>query len=184
MEEKKNISNAIKLGKAKSTYKPTEEHKQHISDALKGKVKSKEWIDKIIENRENNPNYEITKLRISEIMKEKHKNGEANNSFYIDGRWKNNPNSTYNLYDGKFTKELKYKIRKRDNWICQLCGKNRSVHVHHIDCNKLNNQETNLITLCGSCHAKHHHTSNTEFKKEQRLFEDKINDKYKDSIDL
>lgn len=45
---------------------------------------------------------------------------------------------------------------------CQRCGKNFSgkksgkLDVHHIDCNKYNNEEGNLISLCKSCHAKTH----------------------------
>ncbi len=50
-------------------------------------------------------------------------------------------------------------IRKRDNFICQLCDmhqeKNKkSLDVHHIDYNKKNNLVQNLISLCHSCHAK------------------------------
>jgi hypothetical protein len=183
-EEKQNISKAIIEGKKNSSYVFTEEHKQNVSKGLKGHKKTKEWIDKVIKSRESNPTYELMKKRISEIMKEKHRNGEAKNPFYIDGRYKNEPNSNYNLYGGQFTDELKYTVRKRDSWICQLCGKLRSTHVHHIDCNKLNNNEKNLITLCGSCHAKHHHVSNTKFKEQQQLFEEMINEKYKNCTDL
>jgi len=53
--------------------------------------------------------------------------------------------------------ELFYSIRKvireRDNYICQICGK-RGNHVHHIDYNKQNCKEGNLITLCRACHLK------------------------------
>lgn len=47
-------------------------------------------------------------------------------------------------------------VRKRDNYICQLCGKYGNA-VHHIDYNKLNCNPNNLITLCRSCHTKTNH---------------------------
>lgn len=52
------------------------------------------------------------------------------------------------------------KIRKRDNYICMLCSlhqeknNNKSLDVHHIDYNHLNNLPQNMISLCHSCHAK------------------------------
>jgi len=183
-EEKQHISDAIKVGKANSTYKYTDLHKMNISLALKGHTKSKEWVGKIVQSRENNPEYEFTKEKISQTIKQKYKNGEMLNPFYIDGRWKNDPTSIYNLYGGQFTEDLKQIVRTRDMWTCQLCSKKRSTHVHHIDCNKLNNIETNLIVLCASCHAKHHHKSNTNFDNQKRLFEEIINGTYKDGVDL
>ena len=60
--------------------------------------------------------------------------------------------------NSKFTKELKQNTRKRDNNICQLCGKEHTkgkvFDVHHIDYNKTNNIPSNLITLCNKCHTK------------------------------
>ncbi|MFA5153517.1 MAG: NUMOD3 domain-containing DNA-binding protein [Clostridia bacterium] len=62
-------------------------------------------------------------------------------------------------YGFDFNNKLKRKIRKRDNFRCQYPGcriKNRSLDVHHIDYNKFNNNEMNLIALC----KKHHIQSN------------------------
>ena len=50
---------------------------------------------------------------------------------------------------------LKRKIRMRDGFICIKCG-NKGLDVHHIDKDKMNNQEGNLITLCHGCHMKYH----------------------------
>lgn len=39
--------------------------------------------------------------------------------------------------------------------VCELCGakpKRRSLHVHHVDRNRLNNNLENLMIVCVSCH--------------------------------
>ena len=58
-----------------------------------------------------------------------------------------------------FTRKLKLHIRERDHFTCQECGKTegrlgRILHVHHIDYDKANYDEDNLISLCHSCHTK------------------------------
>lgn len=121
--EKENISKSIIEGKKNSSYVYSEEHKKRISESLKGKEKSEEWINKIIESRNKNPNYEKSKKQISETLKTKYRNGELVSSFYIDGRYKNDPVSNFNLYGGEFTDDLKKEIRLRDKYMCQLCGK-------------------------------------------------------------
>lgn len=177
-EEKQKLSQTIKKGKENSTYKYTEKHKQRISDSLTGRTKDKEWIAKIKKSREENPDYEDCKKRISKTLKEKYKNGELISYFYIDGRYKNDPTSNFNLYGGEFTDELKTKIRLRDKYICQSCDKKRSTCVHHIDYNKLNNTENNLIVLCRVCHSKHHHKNNVLFLEEQLKFKNIVNKNY------
>jgi hypothetical protein len=70
-----------------------------------------------------------------------------------------------NQYNENFNEKLRNKIRKRDNYLCQ--GENcsmtqeehfivygRDLEVHHIDYNKLNCEEHNLITLCKQCHIR------------------------------
>lgn len=68
-----------------------------------------------------------------------------------------------NLYPTEFNKELKLKIRTRDNFTCCLCGiterehleeLNRVLCVNHIDFNKSNCIESNLNTLCLRCNIK------------------------------
>lgn len=39
---------------------------------------------------------------------------------------------------------------------CQICKGNKKLLVHHLDCNKRNNQLSNLITLCNQCHMSIH----------------------------
>lgn len=60
-------------------------------------------------------------------------------------------------YPPEWTRALRKKIKERDNYKCKLCGKSRKetiLQVHHIDYNKGNSDESNLITLCIACHAK------------------------------
>ena len=67
-----------------------------------------------------------------------------------------------NPYGGKFTEELKEKIRERDNYICQICGRLQEeeirergcrLSVHHVDGRKKNNTPENLFSLCVPCHS-------------------------------
>jgi len=46
-------------------------------------------------------------------------------------------------------------VFKRDNWICQKCGK-KGILIHHIDKNWQNNNFNNLICLCNNCHLDLH----------------------------
>ena len=75
---------------------------------------------------------------------------------YIDGRG-------YCKYSHKFNNKLKNKIRIRDNHRCQNCGMTEEEHlmvygrkleIHHINYNKKDCEENNLITLCKKCNMK------------------------------
>ena len=62
-------------------------------------------------------------------------------------------------YGLEFGPLLREEIRKRDNYTCQIpeCGlvqNGRKFSVHHIDYDKKNNGNLNLITLCLPCHMK------------------------------
>ena len=66
---------------------------------------------------------------------------------------------SFELYPPSFNRQLKDRIRVRDNFICQLCGVpelecDRNLDIHHIDYNKKNCEESNLTTLCRSCNTK------------------------------
>lgn len=88
------------------------------------------------------PCSEETKKKISESNK-----GTRN------GAW--NGGTCKNRYYGyEFSKELKQKVKDRDNNICQVCSKKVFLVIHHIDYNKRNHNVKNLISLCKSCHSK------------------------------
>ena len=50
-----------------------------------------------------------------------------------------------------------YSKWKKDK--CEICGKTADLEVHHLDENRMNNYESNLITVCESCHSRIHHKS-------------------------
>jgi len=63
---------------------------------------------------------------------------------------------SFEPYSQEFNNILKTKIKERDNYICQLCNTKTYKHlnIHHIDYDKKNNDEENLISLCIPCHLK------------------------------
>lgn len=99
-----------------------------------------------------------------------------NNPRYIDGR-------SYLPYPIEFNKDLKYKIRERDSFECQNCDMTEEehiivlgqvLHVHHIDYNKFNLEEKNLITLCNFCNTR----ANLNRKFWQEHYTEKIKEIY------
>lgn len=65
---------------------------------------------------------------------------------WIDGR-------SYFPYPPEFNKSLKKKIRLRDGQKCQNCNTLEDLSVHHINYNKNDCSESNLITLCMRCNS-------------------------------
>ena len=57
-------------------------------------------------------------------------------------------------YPKEFNNNLKEKIKQRDCYQCQLCFENKKLEVHHMNYDKNNCEENNLITLCKSCHSR------------------------------
>jgi 5-methylcytosine-specific restriction endonuclease McrA len=51
---------------------------------------------------------------------------------------------------------LHWRARRHRAEMCKECGATAGLHVHHLDRNPANNEPTNLVTLCGSCHLKLH----------------------------
>ena len=108
----------------------------------------------------------------------KHPRGMLGKTAWNKGKenlyWKGdkNPNwnngSSFEDYGKEFNDKLKGKIRSRDNFTCRMCGKNekelkQKLDVHHIDYDKKNNYEFNLISLCHKCHMKTNPMKNREY---------------------
>ena len=73
-----------------------------------------------------------------------------------NGRWEGG--KSFELYPEEFW-EKREAIRERDGRVCQICGAHESqldrrLDVHHIDGDKQNNDDHNLISLCRECHGK------------------------------
>lgn len=82
---------------------------------------------------------------------------------------------SFEIYPVGWTMKLKENIRKRDNHKCQLCYLHEStfkekLSVHHIDSDKYNIHENNLISLCRKCHVKTY--SNRYYW--EKIFKEKI----------
>lgn len=118
----------------------------YSEDGLKGKIVS---INKLLKWHKDNPK------KSKEIMENNWNNtvrkwNGKNHPLWLNGK-------SFELYGINFDKELKFKIRERDNFFCQGCGikeSEKDLCIHHIDYNKNNNSEYNLISLCVSCHAR------------------------------
>ena len=134
----------------------SEAHKEKIRQTLKGRTppnKGKKMTDaqkqKISQNHwTKNPKYQ-----------------GKNHPSYKGGRKRDYE------YSSLFTSEFKKNIFSKSNYTCQLCGirnkkglgKSIKLHCHHINYNKRDMDEKNLIVLCNSCHAKTNH--NREYWK-------------------
>jgi 5-methylcytosine-specific restriction endonuclease McrA len=80
---------------------------------------------------------------------------------------------TPGLYPKEWTYQLRWEVRARDNYECQICElkqeKDSNIfHVHHIDYNKQNCKKGNLITLCPSCHVRTNHNRPQWIKRFKR----------------
>lgn len=110
---------------------------------------------------------EETKKKISVVQKSKEKGSEhyrklGEKSLFQSREKHPSWKGGVSKYPNKWTNSLKEIIRKRDGYVCQLCGiqqdelkgKFSRLDVHHIDYNKYNIDPINLITLCRHCHIK------------------------------
>ena len=94
----------------------------------------------------------VCRVKSQKIISKKGK--EAPNYIHGEG---------YAPYPLEFNDALKDKIKNRDNHICQNCEMTEEehlivygsvLHVHHIDYNKKNCKDNNLITLCQGCNTR------------------------------
>ena len=65
----------------------------------------------------------------------------------------------YTGYAPGFSRSLKRKIRKRDQYMCQLCAKTEKelgypLSVHHSDYDKTNHSENYLFATCKACNSR------------------------------
>jgi len=85
-----------------------------------------------------------------------------------NANWKGG--KSFEIYPKAFNNELKEFIKKRDVYRCQICGTHQSslkekLSIHHIDYNKKNNHQNNLIALC-----RKHHIKTATNRKEWKMY--------------
>jgi len=120
--------------------------RKKLSKTITGKKHSLKTRKKISEFLRKRGYKETTRKKMSEIM-----SGKKNPS-WLGG-------TSFDPYSIKFNNALKRKIRKRDGYICQLTGKTekelgRKLTIHHIDYDKMNCREDNLISLSNGSNSK------------------------------
>lgn len=142
-ETRLKMSNGL-LGKLawNSGIPRTEEEKLRISEAT---VAAMATMPPEIRDLLRTPASEEGRKRISQA-----------NSGNGNGNWRGG--ISFEPYTAEFY-EKREKIKDRDNHQCWLCGVPESecllyLCVHHIDYDKKNDADDNLISLCLNCHAK------------------------------
>lgn len=125
--------------------------KKGCVSSFKGKQHSPESKKKISENKKNKPSWNkgIKGIPWTEDRKKAQ-------LLYI-------PKPRKNVLNGReyhpFWHEIRKLVYKRDGNRCRECGRFGKMNAHHIDYDITNNDLSNLITLCMSCHSK------TNFKR-------------------
>ena len=137
-----NTEHAAKQGKKLKGKEFTEEHKNAIRNGRLGMKLSESHRQHIGDS---------VRIRWNKGMFDNVHVGENNH------HWRGG--ATYEEYPVDFHKIKKF-IRERDKNMCQICGtkvyRSRHGHVHHINGNKQDNDDSNLILLCSTCHTKVH----------------------------
>lgn len=181
-------ANKITSAKPRSEkWKQKRSERMLKNNPFKGKCLTEEHKQKLKENHpdisgENNPNWKGGKQSNycvdcgKEIV---NRYAKRCKSCAYSGERHYNWQGGKSPYPIEFNQELRQKIKERDDYTCQNCGLTEEEHlmvwgrilsVHHIDYNKKNSQENNLITLCESCHKR----ANYRRKYWQQFYEEKI----------
>jgi len=128
-----------------------------LSERATGRTHSAETKNKIKKSLctywENHPE---KKVSLSKLLVKYHSENPDVMCGAKNPAWKGG--SPRNSYPYKFDFDLREKIRDRDNRICMVCKLpeqyfDRFLSVHHIDYDKENCEDSNLISLCVSCHS-------------------------------
>ncbi|KKM00957.1 hypothetical protein LCGC14_1799220 [marine sediment metagenome] len=165
-DETKSKKSKASMGEKNHFYGKTHtnEAKSKISKGNSGKIRSEEFKDKTRNRMMGSGNHFYGKKHTQETkdkIRKIHRDcSGTNNPMYGNGyKLIGSKNGgwcggiTEDPYSKKFNRTLKNIIRRRDNFTCVICGKFGN-EVHHIDYDKLNSDEKNLITLCHSDHMR------------------------------
>lgn len=171
---KKPSKESIEKGRLKKIgHKVSEETRKKIGYSNSKKIRSKEfreYLSKIQKGKHHSPKTEFKKGQIFPKGKE-------------SPSWKGG--LSFEPYGIEFNKEIRNRIRKRDNQICMNCGihreqLSRALSIHHINYDKKCNLEQNFISLCVKCHSITN--NNREYWK--KLFQEKLSKLYNYKYDV
>jgi len=164
-----------KISLSETGKKISDDHKKKISKAMMEHVVTKETRQKIRERaleQFKNGMPEETRAKISKAMKGnipwskgKHLTEETRAKISESVSLANTDWDFYNEhgcirsqypYGPEWTTKLRKQIAARDNYTCVSCREVLPEHfaIHHIDYDKWNNSEYNLVFLCNYCHNK------------------------------
>jgi hypothetical protein len=147
---------------------------KHQSILMKNKWKNKNFKNKMIKihshywkhkkfskkhkiNLSKNSSHYWKNRKLSKKIRIKMSLNHANFSNNKNPNWQGG--KSFEPYSKEWKRILKENIRKRDKYTCQLCKINekklkRRLCIHHINYNKKDCSENNLISLCLRCHMK------------------------------
>lgn len=173
-----------------------------ISDKLKGHKRTKESIEKYKQTLNNNPEIMIKREEKRLKTLEEHPEIERNKKRKMNSKeWKNKIGKEQRKkisatrqgiklkdwekfiskepYDERWNNKFTRLIRKRDNYVCMLCGihsekLNEALNVHHINYDKKLTVPQNCISLCRKCHMK----TNTNRKHWTKFFQSLLTERY------
>lgn len=110
----------------------------------KGQKRTSEEEKKRLKMLRLNPSYGMLGKKHTEETKKRMSESSKHPYNYIDGGYRN----------------------KVSNDKCSICGENKKrIIIHHKDSNRKNNDKSNLIAVCGSCHTKIHNKLSGKINK-------------------
>jgi hypothetical protein len=150
--------------------KLSDKHKEALRKGLKLKWQNQEFRKNMSEKYkgERNPAKRLdVRKKISES-----KSGISRNDLREKYKGCANPNYRNGL---STSKRIILEVKK----LCEYCGTNKNLEIHHKDKNRDNNQLSNLILLCRSCHSKQHRGKewhNYVYSIRKKIKEENINE--------
>jgi hypothetical protein len=142
------------------TEEGKQNHKKAWQDLLNDPSRRKSYVEKLSLALTDKPKSDKHRKNLSIVCSDGRRAGSNN------ANW--NGGTSFLPYPPQFNSKLKNKIQKRDNHTCQICGDVKTIYsengwaVHHIDYDRQNNDDSNLIFLCECCHNKTSQIRNRE----------------------
>ncbi len=172
-------SRVAKYGKTLKGRKFSKERCINIGIGHKGQKSWSEGLTKETDERimrsskkmlgDKNPTKRLSvRKKISLANKGKHSSSKTEfkkGQFALDKHFNWRGGKSFEPYGVEFNEKLKEYIRRKYFYRCQQCFRHqdelrRKLDIHHIDFNKNNNKEENLIPLCNSCHSQTNYNRN------------------------